>query len=143
MITYTWQPAGQLFLIREGKNFIGAGRVSSDASHRICDILIANDAKLSAEHALILCRHGRYDIVDQESSNGTFLSGELVPLQGIELPNYAEIQTGSTVWTFIKITPAESEKALPSVRRGGQEARPGDAVSDKPEKPNKPPTEIG
>jgi len=113
LITYTWRPEGQLFPIREGKNFIGAGNVSSEATHRQCEICIPNDPKLSAEHALILCRHGRYDIVDQKSSNGTFLKDELVPLQGIELPNYAEISTGNTVWTFIKINPPASEMAPP------------------------------
>jgi pSer/pThr/pTyr-binding forkhead associated (FHA) protein len=103
LITYTWRPEGQLFAVREGKNFIGAENVSSDVSHRPCDIQIRTDPMLSSEHALILCRAGRYDLVDQMSSNGTFLNGELVPIQGIELPNYAEIKTGHTDWTFIKI----------------------------------------
>jgi pSer/pThr/pTyr-binding forkhead associated (FHA) protein len=71
----------------------------------LCPILIPNDPKMSAEHALILYRHGRYEIVDEKSSNGTFLGDELVPLKGTELPNYAQIRTGSTIWTFIKIEP--------------------------------------
>lgn len=104
LITYTWRPEGQLFPIREGKNFIGAENVSSEVSHRPCEIQIRTDPMLSAEHALILCRHGRYDLVDQTSSNGTFLNGELVPIQGIELRDpYAEIKTGNTVWKFVKI----------------------------------------
>lgn len=115
LITYTWRPEGQLFPIREGKNFIGADKVSSDASHRPCDICITSDPKLSAEHALILCRHGRYDLCDQKSSNGTFVNNELVPMPGIELPNYAQIKTGSTVWTFIKIAAAPvSQTVSPS-----------------------------
>lgn len=105
LVTYTWRPEGQLFPIREGKNFIGAGDVSSEPTPRKCEILIDADARMSSEHALILCRAGRYDIVDQKSSNGTFLANELVPVQGTELPNYAALKTGSTVWTFIKITP--------------------------------------
>jgi hypothetical protein len=105
IVTYSWRPEGQLFTVREGKNYIGADRVSSEPDHQLCHILIPNDTKMSAEHALILCRHGRYDIIDQKSSNGTFLGEELVPLQGAELPNYAEIRTGSTIWSFIKIEP--------------------------------------
>jgi hypothetical protein len=105
IVTYSWRPEGQLFTVREGKNYIGADRVSSEPDHQLCHILIPNDTKMSAEHALILCRHGRYDIIDQKSSNGTFLGEELVPLQGAELPNYAEIRTGATVWSFIKIEP--------------------------------------
>ncbi len=113
MITYTWRPEGQLFAILEGKNFIGAGKVGSAPGEPDCDILIETDPKMSSLHALILCRAGRYDLVDQESSNGTFLGDQLVPLNGIELPNYAQITTGSTVWTFIKITPPVSERAIP------------------------------
>jgi hypothetical protein len=121
LITYSWRPDGQLFEIREGKNFIGAGEVSSDATHRKCDILITDDPKMSAEHALILCRHGRYDLVDQKSSNGTFMNEALVPLEGITLENYAKVRTGATNWTFIKIEPPEGP------------ARPGRETAPKPE----------
>jgi hypothetical protein len=113
LITYTWRPEGQLFPIREGKNYIGAGDVSSEPTPRKCEILIDADTRMSSEHALILCRANRYDIVDQKSSNGTFLGNELVPVQGTELPNYAELKTGSTVWTFIKITPPAGEAIRP------------------------------
>lgn len=117
LVTYTWRPEGQLFTIREGKNFIGAENVSSEVSHRPCDIQIRTDPMLSSEHALILCRHGRYDLVDQKSSNGTFLNGELVPIEGIELrDNYAEIKTANTVWTFIKIVAPPIAEAPPPPR---------------------------
>ncbi|MGH8538765.1 MAG: FHA domain-containing protein, partial [Gammaproteobacteria bacterium] len=108
LVTYTWRPEGQLFTVREGKNFIGAGDISSETSHRRCEILIETDSMLSSEHALILCRHGRYDIIDQKSSNGTFLDGDLVPIAGTTLRNYAEIRTGSTAWTFVMIAPPET-----------------------------------
>lgn len=108
LVTYTWRPEGQLFTVREGKNFIGAGDISSETSHRRCEILIETDSMLSSEHALILCRHGRYDLIDQKSSNGTFLDGDLVPIAGTTLRNYAEIRTGSTVWTFVMIAPPET-----------------------------------
>lgn len=135
VITYTWRPEGQLFAVREGKNFIGAGSVSSEASHRDCEILIRTDPRLSSEHALILCRHGRYDIVDQKSSNGTFLNGELVPLQGTELPNYAEIKTGSTIWTFIKIeAPPVSETAPPPAGPAVEKPEPGAEETKQPTK---------
>lgn len=104
MITYNWHPEGDLFPIREGKNFIGSGEVSSEPSHPKCNIQIPNDARMSSEHALILCRHGMYEIIDQTSSNGTFLNGEmLMSNRSTELPDYAEIQTGNTKWIFIKI----------------------------------------
>ncbi|HKA53181.1 MAG TPA: FHA domain-containing protein, partial [Candidatus Binatia bacterium] len=104
LITYTWRPEGQLFPIREGRNFIGRAEIGSEAISRSCDVQISQDQKMSAEHALILCRHGRYEIIDQETTNGTFVNGELLkPKLSTELPNYAAIQTGSTLWTLIKI----------------------------------------
>ncbi len=115
LITYTWHRKGEIYPILEGKNFIGAGTLVSEASHRECDIYVAQDPELSGEHALILCRHGKYQIFDQKTTNGSFVSGEEVPLQGMELPNYAEIKTGTTHWTFIKIQPPKGEK-IPSPR---------------------------
>lgn len=115
LVTYTWRPEGQLFIIRKGKNFIGAGKISSEITHRECEILITTDNMMSSEHALILCRHGRYDLIDQKSSNGTFLNGEMVPVAGTTLDNYDEIKTGSTVWKFIMVEPDEPpEQASPA-----------------------------
>ncbi len=108
LTTFTWQPQGELFPIREGKNFIGSDKVYSDASHQDCDIQIQEDERMSGEHALILCRGGVYEIIDQTSSNGTYLNGDMLPAnQSHRLENYSEIQAGSTVFTFIKIAPSK------------------------------------
>ena len=130
LITYTWDSAGELFPVKEGKNFIGAGEVHSDASHQLCDILISRDTRMSAEHALILYRQGRYEIYDQQSSNGTFLGNELLPMHGTELPNNAVIRTGSTYWSFVKLAPPqEAEKVLPPADQ--LERRSGDKASER------------
>jgi pSer/pThr/pTyr-binding forkhead associated (FHA) protein len=119
LVTYTWQGAGEIFPIREGKNFIGSGEISSEAEHRICDVCVPQDNTMSAEHALILCRQGNYEILDQISSNGTFLAGQMLKAnQGTDLPNYAEIKTGSTLWTFIKVNPMPTEITQPGPRPG-------------------------
>jgi TIR domain/FHA domain len=102
LVTYSWHGEGEIFPIREGKNFIGRGDISSEAEHRPCDVCIPQDNQMSAEHALILIRQGNYEILDQ-SSNGTFLNGQMLKAnQGTDLPNYAEIKTGSTLWTFVR-----------------------------------------
>ena len=117
LVSYTWRPEGEIHPIREGKNFIGSGDISSEAVHRSCDIQVPQDNTMSAEHALILCRQGSYEILDQISSNGTFLGGQMLKAnQGTELPNYGEIKTGSTFWTFIKVKPPANEIALPIPR---------------------------
>lgn len=114
LVTYTWHGEGEIFPIREGKNFIGSGDISSEAEHRRCDVCIPQDNTMSAEHALILCRQGNYEILDQISSNGTFLGGQMLKAnQGTDLPNYAEIKTGHTLWTFIRIKPPLDEMTQP------------------------------
>jgi pSer/pThr/pTyr-binding forkhead associated (FHA) protein len=117
LVTYTWRPEGEVFPVREGKNFIGSGEVSSEAFHRSCDIQVPHDNTMSSEHALILCRQGNYEILDQISSNGTFLGSQMLKAnQGTELPNYAEIRTGSTLWTFIMVKAPAGETAPPPSR---------------------------
>lgn len=106
LVTYSWVPSGQLFPLREGKNHIG--RSNNLPEHR-CDIQIADDKKMSGDHALILCRSGKNELIDRESSNGTFLDGKLISSKlSYELGNNAEIKTGSTIWTFVSIGPPET-----------------------------------
>lgn len=113
LVTYTWNREGQMFPIREGKNFIGRGDISSDAHHRPCDVQIPHDREMSAEHALILCRQGAFEILDQAASNGTILNGKMLKANvGTELPTNAEIKTGATLWTFVKIPQGPEEVPL-------------------------------
>jgi FHA domain len=117
LVTFSWRPEGEYFPVREGKNFIGSGDVSSEAVHRSCDIRIPQDNTMSSEHALILCRQGNYEILDQISSNGTFLAGQMLKAnQGADLPNYSEIKTGSTLWTFIMIKAPANEAVQPGTQ---------------------------
>jgi len=78
---------------------------------------------MSAEHALILCRQGNYEIIDQETTNGTFVNNSLLKANlSADLPNYAKIQTGGTEWTFIKVdAPQKAEGLSPA---GLQDQKP-------------------
>ena len=130
LVTYSMNPSGELYPVREGKNFIGSGKISSDASHRDCDVLVSQDERISGEHALILCRHGVYEIIDQTSSNGTFLDNAMLPAnQSRELKNYAEIRAGSTVFTFIKITaPEGTSQTISAPKKVEQPSEPPDTT---------------
>jgi len=117
MITYSCsgKRAGVLKEVRLGKNYIGRDKVGRAPGDPNCDIRIP-DPKMSSSHALILCRELReggevkFDLIDLESSNGTYLNGKLVGLTGETLiDDYAKIKTGDTVWTFIKIDRQSSE----------------------------------
>jgi len=114
LVTYTWRREGELFAVRAGKNFIGRGQISSEPHHRDCDIQVPHDGEMSEEHALVLCRQGGYEVVDQATSNGTFLNGQALKANlGTDLPNYATLKTGATLWTFVRIEIPEGAEEAP------------------------------
>jgi pSer/pThr/pTyr-binding forkhead associated (FHA) protein len=102
LVTFTWDPQGDLFVLFEGRNVIGKGYVASEGG-RPCDVLLHSDNTMSDEHAVILCRAGRYELFDRQSTNGTFVDERFVESLGVELKDGARIKTGSTVWLIRKI----------------------------------------
>jgi hypothetical protein len=136
LITYTWHPQGDLYPIREGKNYIGAGTVNREPGDPQCDIYITDDPKLSSAHALILCRQGKFEIVDLESTNGTFINEEMIPIRGTDLPDTANLRTGSTIWSFMKVIMPDS---LPpgSIVQADKPAKAAQTTPP-PEPPDKP-----
>ena len=101
LVTYTWKPEGQIFPVREGRNWIG--RDPNQA-----DITIEQDDTLSSVNSTISYRT-RFVIGDKDSMGGTYVNGEPVEELAHPLPNYAKIRTGSTTWTFIAIEPPAPE----------------------------------
>ncbi len=101
LISYTWRPEGQIFPVREGRNWIGRDPLQAD-------IVIEQDDALSAVNSTISFRT-RFTIGDKDSMGGTYVNGEPVEDSSHPLPNYSRIRTGSTTWTFITIEPAAGE----------------------------------
>jgi hypothetical protein len=87
IITYTWNPAGDFYGIREGKTRIGSGAAN--------DILIA-DSMVSSEHAQILYRDGNTRIKDAFSTNGTFVNGTDAGDESVVLKHGDKIILGRT-----------------------------------------------
>jgi hypothetical protein len=115
-----------LFIVRQGKNYIGSGIAESEGG-RPCEVQITTDPELSNEHAIILCRAGRYELFDCKSTNGTFLGGNYVGGQGAEVPDRSKIKTGSTVWTFLTIEDDASVVQDPATRPNSQpQPKPGE-----------------
>ncbi len=135
LVTYTWRREGDLWPILEGRNYIGAGTVGDAPGEPPCDVMVPNDPEMSSAHALILCRAGRYEILDNRSANGTFVNDEFVTTHGRELKNYDRILTGSTAWTFIKIVPdsrVEPPKRPERVESDSSCAHGGPAETESP-----------
>lgn len=111
LVSYSWQAEGELFPVREGRTHIGRGQIKEE-EHRQVEVCCPDDDLLSEDHALILRQRGVFYIQDLASVNGTFVNGVLIRPQTLtDLPNYAEIQAGNTVFTFLGI-----ERKSPQVR---------------------------
>ena len=95
LVTYNRTPEGRAYNIYEGRNYIGR-----DNS---CDIAVPGDNQMSGRHLSILFRNvdRKFKFRDEQSSNGTFINGEL--LDDGELNNYDIIRAGSTIFIFIAI----------------------------------------
>ena len=120
VVTFTWSALGRLYEVHEGRNYAGSGTVSAEG-HRDADILIADDTTMSSAHFLILCQGGKYRISDCNSTNGTFVNGELVNALGIDLEDNAHIQAGATLLVFKKVLPPSATNVVVDTGAGEQE----------------------
>jgi hypothetical protein len=101
LITYTWNPEGQIFPVREGRNLIG--RNSS------CDISLPQDSHLSDTNTHVTYRKN-FTVGDMVSMGGTDLNGDPIEENFIRLPNYARIRAGSTHFLFISAEAPEPDQ---------------------------------
>ena len=97
-----WRPEGQIFPVREGRNLIGRNPE--------CDIAIPEDPHLSDTNSHITYRKN-FVLGDMVSMSGTDLNGVPVEDNFVKLPNYAQIRTGSTHFTFIIAEPPSAGKS--------------------------------
>jgi pSer/pThr/pTyr-binding forkhead associated (FHA) protein len=99
LVTYSWKPGGEVYFVREGRNFIGR--------QLDCEIAVPGDPRMSARHATILFRSDgsrEFHLVDERSQNGTYVNGRVVEtLERLE--NYCSIQAGDTHFRFVMIDP--------------------------------------
>lgn len=87
LVTFSWNPLGDDFRIREGKTRMGS---SSESDVRI------EDAKISADHATLLYRNGTLKIRDSFSTNGTFVNDEDTGDEPYTLKDGDTVRMGNT-----------------------------------------------
>jgi hypothetical protein len=102
LTTYSWSGTGELFVIRDGRNYVGSGNVAAE-NNAPCEVLIRNDGRLSSAHFMILYQGGRPLVSDLLSLNGTTVDGQPVDGRGVELADNAVIKAGDTVFVFQRI----------------------------------------
>ena len=97
LVTYSHVQNGEFFPLYEGRNFVGR----SPSSH----VYIEGDSKVSEKHLSILYRviDRKFKFKDEQSTNGTFLNGESLPVDEGELKNFDEIRVGNTTLIFMAI----------------------------------------
>jgi hypothetical protein len=109
LVTYSWNSEGQIYPIREGRNFIGRDKD--------CEVCIPEDQTLSGKNSHITYRQN-FVVGDLVSMAGTDLDGVPIEEQFHSLANYATIRAGSTYFTFIAVEP-RSPGAESTVNTGG------------------------
>jgi len=90
LVSFTWNPQGEDFKLREGKTIIGA-----DNSSDIC----INDPEVSAHHCTLLYRSGKFRLKDEFSTNGTSINDAEIDEQ-TELKDGDLIKIGKTELKF-------------------------------------------
>jgi hypothetical protein len=98
LVSFTLSPFGVDFRLFEGQNVIGR-----DSK---CTVRLSEDSSVSSEHAILLCRNGKYYLQDKMSTNPSFLNGEeLPPGHTSEIRDGDELTIGKTkLW--IRFAPA-------------------------------------
>lgn len=121
LVTYSTRPDGQIFALREGRNRIGRNPEN--------EVVIPDDNAMSGLNTFIIFHpQGKKQFVidDANSQNGTFVNGEIVE-ERTRLPNYSQVRAGSTVFTFIAVTP---EGAAAASREDAKEGSDGSDMSN-------------
>ena len=112
VFTFSWSRTGQLFPVYAGRNYAGTAPMTLEGERT--EILVTEDPAVSGTQFLILYQQdtGQYRIVDENSTNGTFLNGEPIDSKGTELPDDAQILAGNTLFIFKKLFPPTAEAEL-------------------------------
>lgn len=108
LVSHTWKPEGEVFLIRGERNRLGRGDL---------EVSLPHDRTMSDYQATIMIRlKGKrvFTISDNASQNGTFVNDELIE-ESVPLSNYDRIRAGATQFTFIIVDPL----LLPGSSSGG------------------------
>lgn len=98
---------------REGATFTLEGRAHTTIGRGVgCDVVLL-DGRVSRHHASIRCLEGHYVLIDEQSSNGTFLNGlSLRPGTGFSLRDGDVIEVGDQRLVFG--TAARTDSSTPT-----------------------------
>lgn len=88
LVSFSTDPSGSDFRLREGRNVIGV-----DAGE--CEVALTGVTSVSSRHAVIMVRDGKFQLRDNDSTNGTYVNGQDIFGQGaVELSDRDSIRVG-------------------------------------------------
>ena len=97
LVSFSHDESGADYRVREGRNAIGADRND-------CEIAISEDQSISTKHASLMYRDGRFQLRDNDSTNGTYVNGQDIFGEGsVTLKDGDTIRFGSTECTLYVI----------------------------------------
>ena len=71
LASFDFDPAGEGFVLRLGRNVVGR-------DPRSCQVLLAGDPRVSRQHCLVMARENEVTVKDLDSEHGTLLNGAVV-----------------------------------------------------------------
>lgn len=98
LISYSANPAGEVYKVYEGRTTIGRDRT--------CDLPFPNDSHMSSKHFLIqyVEAKGAFKAKDQGSSNGSYINGQVYVMdEALDLKTNDVIVLGGTKFVFLAI----------------------------------------
>lgn len=91
LVAMSGEQKGQDFRIRDGQNILGSGPEADVQLH---------DPTVSAKHASLRYKEGKFYLIDLDSSNGTFLNDGATPIAREEVKDNDVIRAGELVLKF-------------------------------------------
>lgn len=97
LVSFSHDSSGVDYRIREGRNVIGA-------DHGECDVAVTEDQSISTKHAFLMYRDGRFQLRDNDSTNGTYVNEQDIFGEGsVTLNDGDKIRFGGTECTLFVI----------------------------------------
>ena len=98
LVSFSAKPAGELWPLRQGRTTIG-----TDAE---CDVQLEYDG-VSRTHATIVSRSGVIWVVDNESTNGTFVNGNDIVDERVRLSQADTLKVGPIQMSLLVVPDAQ------------------------------------
>jgi hypothetical protein len=95
LVTFSWDPSGLYFPVREGKTTFG-----SDPS---CDGVISKDRAISGKHFAVMIRKGVVKVRDLDSTNATQVDGQEVWGDSRPATHGSFVKAGDTRFMLVMI----------------------------------------